>query len=262
MPSPFPGMDPYIEDPEIWSDFHNNLAPEIQSQLNRVIRPRYVARLIPHVSYEVIEVAQRHHIRPDLGVWQRQPPQKELAGGVATMATAPVESLVSIESPLRYLTIEIQAKETLALVTAIEILSPVNKNRRHEAYQEYLRKRRDLLRSSAHLLELDLLRAGERPPLETPIPPAPYYVTLSRVERRPTVEVWPIQLWDGLPIIPVPLSEPDPDTMIDLAAACAAVYERGGYDVLIDYHRSPPAPKLDEATAIWLDQHLHAQGVR
>src|SRR5689334_9663864 len=105
MPLPFPGMDPYIEDPEIWSDFHNNLAPEIQGQLNRVIRPRYVARLIPHVTYEVVEVAQRRHVRRDLGVWQRQPPQKEMAGPVATLAPAPVESVVDIELPLRYLTV-------------------------------------------------------------------------------------------------------------------------------------------------------------
>jgi len=47
MSSPFPGMDPYIEDPEIWGDFHAALATEIRTQLNRTIQPRYVARLIP-----------------------------------------------------------------------------------------------------------------------------------------------------------------------------------------------------------------------
>ena len=41
MPSPFPGVDPYIESPALWSDFHNNLASEIQAQLNRRIQPRY-----------------------------------------------------------------------------------------------------------------------------------------------------------------------------------------------------------------------------
>ena len=33
MPSPFPGVDPYIESPALWSDFHNNLASEIQAHL-------------------------------------------------------------------------------------------------------------------------------------------------------------------------------------------------------------------------------------
>jgi len=262
MPSPFPGMDPYIEGPEIWSDFHNNIAPEIQGQLNRVIRPRYVARLIPHVTYEVVEITQTRRIRPDLGVWQRHPPHKEMLSGVAVIAPAPVESRVDLEFPLRYLTVEVRLTETLELITAIEILSPVNKNRKHQAYQDYQRKRRELLRSSAHLLEIDFLRAGERPPLEEPVPPAPYYVTLSRADRRPTVEVWPIQIWDALPTVPVPLLEPDPDVPLDLSATLAAVYERGGYADLIDYRRTPPPPKLDEEEADWADEWLRQHELR
>lgn len=220
MSSPFPGMDPYIEDPDIWSDFHSNMAPEIQAQLNRTIRPRYVARLVPRVTYEVIEFAQ-----------------------------------------MRLLSVEVRATRTLELVTAIEILSPVNKRPGHEAYRQYQRKRRELLRSTAHLLEIDLLRGGERPPLERPVPPAPYYVVLSRADRRPTVEVWPLQLQDPLPVVPVPLLEPDPDAPLDLSAAVAAAYERGGYADLIDYRRPPPRPSLSEAEATWLDERLQEQGL-
>ncbi len=224
MASPFPGMDPYVEDPEIWSDFHSNIATEIQAQLNPVIRPRYVARLIPRVTYEVVES--------------------------------------SLELPLRLISVEIHTTDTLELVTAIEILSPVNKRKGHDAFRDYHRKRRELLRSAAHLLELDLLRAGERPPLERPVPPTPYYVILSREQRRPTVEVWPIQLQDKLPLLPVPLLEPDPDMPLNLAVAMAAVYERGGYADLIDYRRPPPPPPLAEAEAAWLDERLQAQGLR
>ena len=129
-----------------------------------------------------------------------------------------------MELPLRLFTVEVLRAGELELVTAIEILSPVNKQRRHEARAEYLRKRRELLRSAAHLIEIDLLRAGLRPPLDAPVPPAPYYITLSREERRPCVDVWPIQLADTLPTIPVPLAEPDPDVLLDLSAAVAAVY--------------------------------------
>ena len=67
----------------------------------------------------------------------------------------------------------------------------MNKRPSHEAYHDYQRKRRALLRSTTHLLEIDLLRGGERPRLAQPVPRAPYYVTLSRVDRRPYVEVWP-----------------------------------------------------------------------
>ncbi|MFQ5859882.1 MAG: DUF4058 family protein [Anaerolineae bacterium] len=167
MPSPFPGMDPYIEHPDVWSDFHGGLAGEIRATLNATIQPRYVARMIPYVTYEVIEVAQTHGIRPDADVWQPQPPAGP-AEGVAMMVTpAPAESLV----PLRLYSVEIRTAGDMLLVTAIEILSPVNKRAGHEARVDYLRKRRELLRSQAHFMEIDLLRGGERPPLETPHPP-------------------------------------------------------------------------------------------
>jgi hypothetical protein len=61
---------------------------------------------------------------------------------------------------------------------------------------------------------------------------------------------------------PVPLLEPDPDVPLDLSAAVAAVYERGGYADLIDYRRPPPPPKLSEAEATWLDERLKEQGLR
>jgi hypothetical protein len=135
------------------------------------------------------------------------------------------------------------------LVTAIEILSPVNKRPGHEANTSYLRKRRELLRSEAHLMEIDLLRGGVRPPLERPIPIAPYYIVLSRVDRRPNVAVWPVQLQDELPLLPVPLFEPDPDVPLDLAKAVANVYERGGYTSIIDYSQPPPPPPLTQSQA-------------
>ena len=180
MPSPFPGMDPYIEAPEVWSDFHGRLAEEISAALNEVLQPQYVARLTPRVSYEIVEIGESRSIRPDVGVWQSPSPSSEPQGGVALVAAAPVESAVAMELPLRLYTVEVCETDSMRLVTAIEVLSPVNKRRSHEAYHEYLRKRRELLRSDAHLVEIDLLRGGDRPPLERPVPVAPYYVTVSR----------------------------------------------------------------------------------
>lgn len=258
MPSPFPGMDPYIESPRIWRDFHNDLPAEIRSELNRIIQPRYVAQLIPYVTYEVVEVAakRKQSIEPDLGVWHPQPARGELAGAALLIPPAPFESSVTLEIPLRYASIEIMLVDTMELVTAIEILSPVNKRPSHEAYRDYQRKRRELLRSSVNLMEIDLLRGGKRPPLEEPVPHAPYYVVLSRAEWRPTVEVWPIQLADKLPVLPVPLLEPDPDVPLDLGAAVASVYERGGYGTLIDYDQPVPPPMLEPAEAAWVEERL------
>jgi Protein of unknown function (DUF4058) len=168
------------------------------------------------VTYEVVEVGQVHGVRPDVGVWQLQTLPGESQASTATIAPAPVESLVTLEIPLRLHRVEIRATASQQLVTVVEILSPVNKRPSHDAYLAYQRKRRDILRSEVHLLEIDLLRGGERPPLARPVPTAPYYVVLSRANRRPTVEVWPIQLADRLPVLPVPLLEPDPDVPLDL----------------------------------------------
>jgi hypothetical protein len=257
MPSPFPGMDPYIEMPRIWSDFHNGLADEIRAELNRTIRPTYFAALTPYVTYDTIEVTQRktEGIRPDISVW------KTSNGPLATLvapqvATAPVESLIALELPLELFSVEIRMAADDFLVTSIEILSPVNKRRGHEAHIDYLRKRRELLRSATHLIEIDLLRAGVRPPLDQPVPLAPYYVMLSRATHRPHVSVWPITLDARLPTIPVPLLEPDPDVALDLAAVVASVYERGGYDARIDYRQPVPSPALSAAEMDWAESLL------
>ena len=257
MRSPFPGMDPYIESPELWSDFHNDLASEIRAQLNQSIQPNYFARLTPYVTYEVIEIGKTHGIRPDVGIWHLQPPPGESPTTVAATTPAPIESRVALDIPLRLHSIEVRVAATDELITVIEILSPVNKKPSHTAYRDYQRKRRDLLRSPVHLLEIDLLRQGERPPLEEPVPPAPYYVMLSRTDRRPVVAVWPLQFTDTLPALPVPLLEPDPDTHFDLQAVVASVYERGAYSSQIDYRQPPPPPPLSDEDTAWLDELLH-----
>lgn len=251
MPSPFPGMDPYIEQSKIFPDFHNSLADEIRARLNLQIRPTYFARLIPHTTYEVIEIATTRLQTV------REPPAY-LAGGAVLepIAPAPVESVALHDVPLELYSVEIRRSDNEVLVTAIEILSPVNKQPGHDAYLEYRRKRRELMNSSAHLLEIDLLRGGTRPPLATPIPPAPYYVTLSRANRRPTVEVWPLALEEALPVLPVPLAAPDPDVAINLGDVVATVYERGGYDVQIDYRKPPPSPALSAKERKWVTELL------
>ena len=106
------------------------------------------------------------------------------------------------------------------------------------------------------------MRGGARSSLQKPVPLAPYYITLSRVAEHSRVKVWPIQFQDQLPVLPVPLRDPDPDAALDLGAVVASVYERGGYADVLDYSQPPPPPKLSEAEAEWLDQHLRAQSRR
>jgi hypothetical protein len=138
----------------------------------------------------------------------------------------------------------------------------VNKRPGHAAYLTYRRKRQAILESRAHLMEIDLLRAGERPPLAEPLPEAPYFVILSRAERRPVAEVWPLRLQEPIPILPVPLLPPDPDAPVNLGRALAAIYDRSGYDLRIDYTSSPPPPTLAAEDAAWLDMHLRTMRQR
>ena len=258
MPSPFPGMDPFIESRRIWFDFHLDLAVEIRAHLNAWIQPGYYATAVTYVTYAVIEVAQSEPraVSPDVSVW-RTAPRVLTPGAMAVIDPPPVQSMVPLEVPVRLARVEVREAGADTLVTAIEILSPINKRPGRER-QKYLRKRRELLRSEVHVMELDLLRGGERSPLETTLPLAPYYVTLARLDHRPYVDVWPIQLTARLPVLPVPLSAPDPDVPLDLGAIVPAVYERGGYTTRIDYRQPVPPPPLAPEQQAWVEPLLAA----
>lgn len=260
MEPPFPGMDPYLEAPSLWPDVHSSLALALRSQLQRQISPRYVAVLVPYTAFETIDITAVRAIIPDIDVVERDlTPQPGLG---VTIAPAPLTGITTMELPTQYARIEIRTLGEEALVTAIEILSPVNKRPGLDGADAYERKRGEILRSDAHLLEIDLLRAGRRPRLETPLPPNPYFVFLSRAEQRPRVAIWPLTLCDPIPLLPVPLRLPDPDVPIDLGRALHDAYRDARYDLRIDYHQNPPLPELAPDDAAWLAAFLHAQGLR
>lgn len=254
MPSPFPGMDPYLEQSKLWVDFHNRLADEIGARLNAQIRPSYFARLTPYTTYEAVEIGQStmRSIRPDVGVMQPDPTQPISSLGVAVLdIDTPVESEIDLSVPVDLLNVEIYNSDE-TLITAIEILSPVNKRSGHKGFTDYERKREELFHSSAHLIEIDFLREGTRPRLARPVPVAPYYITLSRMERRPVVDVWPIPIAAKLPKIPVPLRSPDADATLDMSQVMATVYERGAYDIQIDYEQPVPLPEISADEQEWV----------
>lgn len=259
MQSPFPGMDPYIESKRIWSDFHHGLADEIRARLNAQIQPDYYATAVTYVAYDVIEVAptKPQAISPDVSVWQTGL-NTRVPGAVAVIDPPQAQSMALLEVAVRLANVEVREAGTDTLVTAIEILSPINKRPGRER-EKYLRKRRELLRSEVHVMELDLLRAGERSPLETPLPAATYYVTLARADYRPYVDGWPIQLDARLPVLPVPLRTPDPDVPLDLGAIVQAVYERGGYATRIDYRQPIPLPPLAPTQQAYVEKLLMAR---
>lgn len=246
MPSPFPGMDPYLEGEE-WSSVHTALSVEIARQLAPKLRPRYIART------ELRFATQGSDTYPDVGVAVREMPATYLAG-----APPPLEMTTFVPESATEYTVQIRTVAGRQLVTSIEVLSPTNK--RGEGYRAYLDKRERLLRSPVHLIEIDLLREGRRLPTVEPLPDAPYFVFLSRAERRPRIQVWAITLRDALPTIPIPLLPGDADSRLDLQAALASVYDALGYDLSIDYQQ-PPEPPLSEADAAWAASLLQQRGL-
>lgn len=128
--------------------------------------------------------------------------------------------------------VEIRDVTKNILVTSIEILSPANK--REPGISSYLAKRDELRLAGVHVLEVDLLRRGARPWPGIQFPETPYLVVLTRA-KHVQAEVWPIGLRNRLPVLPVPLRDPDPDVPLDLQAGLNTVYDEARYELTINY---------------------------
>lgn len=262
MDSPFPGMDPYLEEPSMWPDVHHRLITTICDQIQAKLISGYRAVITPYVAFESIEIAPVRRAVPDVAVVEHDPLSAAPGGAVAVVEAAPLTLPALMTVPVEYARIEIRTVRDKVLVTAIELLSPANKRPGSNGADAYEKKRQELFSSTAHLLEIDLLRAGQRPQVARPLPDAPYFIFLSRVQRRPHIEIWPLSLRDSIKPVPVPLCYPDPPVPLDLGAAIHEAYRRARYDLEIDYREPPPPPELAPDDAAWLDAHLRAKGLR
>jgi len=185
MPSPFPGMDPYLEG-HLWQDVHHRLATEISRRLTPLLRPRYVARLAVYVIEDESPEAEIGILYPDVEVLAstRAPSPSPLPDGKPAppaSATFSPPLTIPLLTPVAVRLVEVEIRDTTRsqLVTSIEILSPVNK--RGRGLEKYRQKRQRLQQSAVHLLEIDLLRRGTRPPDAHPkLPECAYLVTLTR----------------------------------------------------------------------------------
>jgi hypothetical protein len=254
MPSPFPGMDPYLEG-ALWTTVHFSLSAEIVRQLAPKLRRRYLVLPAERFVMETPEsvVITTIDMYTGVGVARTRSMAETVQG--PTIAAAPLELATIIPTAVPHVTIEIRDTANRQLVTAIEVLSPTNK--RGDGREEYLAKRRRLLLSTAHLLEIDLLRRGQRVPMQSPLPRAPYFIFLSRVEKRPITEIWPIGLTESLPMVPVPLLPGDNDEALDLQRALTTTYDLLGYDLALDYTQPPEIALPQEDAAKGGDALTH-----
>ncbi len=251
MPSPFPGMDPYLEQPDVWHDFHQAFITGIRSSLTPQLRPTYLAKLDDHIYIHELAAEERVFLgRSDVSVLHTK-------GAVAVAELAPAVAapahgfILPGADQLREPFIEIRDRETREVITVIELLSPTNKAAGSDR-EQYIGKRKAILASNAHLVEIDLLRGGERMPVNH-LPACDYVIMVSRSYQRPRVELWPLGLREALPIIPIPLRLGDRDATIDLGALFKQQFDAAGYEDYI--YAAPLRPPLSEPDTLWA-RHL------
>ena len=278
MPSPFPGMDPYLEAPDIWPDFHDRLATWVSEALNGTLPAPYYARLVmrPEVGIVDDEEAERRRLVPDVAVIRRPGPQ-QVEGGVALLEAPRKTISPSLEctlanAPIRHHFVEIRdPSRGHHLVTLIEIVSPSNK-RPGPDRNAYLNQQREVLESDASLVEIDLLRAGRRllpfqeleQSIALLIPPPDYVVLVNRAWRREGMgtnyQVFRARLAEPLPVVAVPLRQGQDDVPLDLQFVANRAYDGGPYRRgAVDYAAPPPVP---EVLVPWAEECLRAAGLR
>lgn len=264
MPSPFPGMDPYLEEPSLWLDVHARLVGISGEFLGRSLRPNYLVRIEQRVYISDENDPGRLVMIPDLRI--AIPPAREgpafLPGGDAVVDVAePIEAITLIEEEIRDSYIEIVDRVDRSVVTVIEILSPTNKMSGSKGRESYEWKREAILRSPTHLVGIDLLRRGLPIPVYGGIPEHEYLVHVSRASRRPGATLWPIRISQRLPAIRIPLKTDDENIALDLQEVLTAAYDRAGYDLEIDYLREP-VPALEGEWKAWAHRLLRDSGLR
>ena len=220
------------------------------------VRPKYFVDVEERVYVERDPDDPVMAIRPDAAVVHAV--REEGAAYAAATVTAPVDCLLPMPEETREVYLTIRRKDLRTIVTVIELLSPANKRPGADGFGQYLEKRLHVLASFSNLVELDLLRGGRRLPIVGTLPPGDFVATIARVRRRPHAEAYVWSLEQRLPVIPIPLADPDPDVSLDLQEVFQLVYDRAGYDYSLDYHE-PPDPPLDPARAAWVQQILQGR---
>ena len=269
MPSPFPGMDPFLELPLFFPGLHDRIIDKLSDALQAQLPAPYFADIRDRVTVEFDE----RRIEPDVNILHGESPSEgmpffhETNGGTAVAEATRTQPLI-IQVPHdehRETFLEIYAGgEHERLVATIEVLSPSNKTPGEQGRDLYLRKQREVLESRVHLVEIDLLRGGRH---TTAVPEDrlkarsgsfDYQVCIHRWHRFGDFAVYTIQLEEKLPTIDIPLLPPDPPVAIDLQAVFDRCYDTGPYRRRVRYAELTPQPELTPARLAWVRERLAA----
>ena len=227
MPSPFPGMDPFLEDDRLWPVFHHNLVLCLYQVLLPGLVDRYRAR-----------VNQRHYVT-------------EQALFTSIMREEHHEEFV-----------EIRQRGDGKIVTLVEVVSPANKTSA-EGRRAYLERRQTVRATGGSVVEIDLVLQGQ-PTLDYSregLPDWDYAVTVTRSTQPEKYEIYTATLQKRLPRFRLPLAPDDRDTVLDLQTAFARCFDQGDFAAKVNY-AMPPAVPLCTEDREWLDELLKRQKLR
>ncbi len=261
MPSPFPGMDPYLEQSIFWSSFHFRLIGAIAAALEPQLSLQYYVEVETR-TYQSDDDEEEILIGiPDAAVFSSQ------SSSITPEQSLPIESSVATQSrpervslpmsiPVNERYLEVREAKTDAVITVIEVLSPKNK-RTGDGRTAYEKKRRLILESATHLVEIDLLRGGKAMPILGARSQSAYRILVSRSDQRPSADLYGTDLQQSLPTVPIPLKVGEDDLCLDLQAAFSKVYAEARYSMRIDYQQPVPSPALSAQDQRWVTALLN-----
>lgn len=260
MPSPFPGLDPYLE--AHWRDVHTRLMVYAVDEIQEQLPADLFARVEEGVEIDVDDDART--VAPDVQVVESR---SAWSGGGSTTTLEVAEPMViPVDEPVTDRHIEICDRSSGGrVVTAIEFLSLTNKTS-GEGREQYKRKQREYLGGGVNLVEVDLIRSGQHSiSLRARSIPRDrrtgLYACIRRADNLGLAHVYDVALDRPLPAISVPLRSTDRDIRLDLQALLTHAYDRGRYAATIDYTHDPDPP-LPPNAARWAEELLRAAGKR
>jgi Protein of unknown function (DUF4058) len=247
MPSPFPGMNPFLEASEFWSEFHSRMIVAIADALAETLSREYRVAVEKRVYLAEGDETVLIGI-PDVSI--------TTAPSIQPGQTAVLDTPMTVEIPFaeevreRYL--EIREAATGRVVTAIELILPKNK-RSGTGRDAYLQKRQQIMINQTHLVEIDLLRSGEPLPIIGSIP-SYYRILVSPSTIRPKAYLYAFNLRQPIPAIAVPLDQ-SATVFLALQPLLHQVYDRARFELAIDYCQ-PAVPKLTDEDLAWLSGYI------
>jgi hypothetical protein len=258
-------MDPYLEHPAIFPGLHNMFIAVMSECLQAALPPPYFAEIGERVW---VEVSQRF-IEPDASVILNEPRSGAIATRVATAETPHRPIVVTVPHDERhepFVEIRVAGDHGERLVTAIGLLSPSNKTPGERGREHYLKKQRELIESTTHLVEIDLLRGGTHTTavpfdlLTAKVGVVDYHVSIHRFDRFEDYLVYPIALNERLPEIAIPLLPGDPEVSIDLQVVFDRSYDTGPYHRRIAYTETALVSALTRDQAEWAGRLIRERG--